>query len=551
MAKRNATKKNASSEEPGPLLYSFLIILIALVALFESIFVIGPSYFGDDTVYLNLANSVFHGGFMQNAQIFSVRILNIYPIALFYLFGGVNNLTSAAWAISCFVGSIIVAFYLGKELYSKYAGFIAALLLSFFPLFNILSETPTPNVPGAFFTGLAMLLLILASRKKSARLYFATGAILVASILTTPLTGIMFGFVFIYLAVEFFRKKFVLDKTTINIVYGIILALVALCIFNLFNSGNPFITFTVTNDVYSTAGTPSEGILINQDLMYYFQAMFPYNVVSTVQSALSSGILNPLSIWDKVYFVSTNLGAFYYYAFVVCAIYLLLVRERRAYLPILWTILIFLFLEFGPIYISLDPFKYILSHRLERYLATLAIPLIVVIGIAVVRFAQSAKKNARAITYSLSTIFVLFLVLTAIPISLSWHNLVHYQTYDQQTIANYLNSLPSTTRVYLLSGYANTLEYMGYANLQRFYIYDQLNNCTEMIPNSYVLIPKFMQIFGRNYTPDPLPYCPSWQLVLYPQISGNYSNFVVHSSTPFGVKLYYIPSNSSTQNSTS
>jgi len=527
---------------------ALLILIIAFVAVYEIAFVIGPSYFGDDTVYLGLANSVLHGGFIENAQIFSVRILNIYPIAFFYLFG-VNNLTSAAWAITSFIGSILVAFYIGKELYSKYAGLAAALLLAFFPLFVVLSETPTPNVPEAFLTGLTILALILAMKKNSSEWYFATGALLVASVLTTPLSGIMFGVVLVYLLVEFVRKKFRVDKTTIHLLYGIIAAGVLLALFNMANSGNPFITFTVTDSVYSTAGTPVEGILINQDPQFYFHVMFPYSIIQSISNSISNKIFNPVAIFQGLYTISNNYVGFYFYAFVVAAFYLLFTREKRAYLPLLWFALAFLYLEFGPIYVSLIPFKYIISHRLERYLTTVSIPLMLIISIALVRFAQSARAWAKGITIPLSSIAIAFLVVSAIPINLFWHQMVYYQTYDQQTIASYLSSMPSNTKVYLLSGFSSFLEYMGYSNMSRFYIYDQMHNCTQILPSSYVLVPKYQEVFNIDYTPNPLAYCPYWKLVLYPMINGTYPSSISGSAQAFSAQLFYVPNNSTNQTS--
>jgi len=528
------------------IVFGLLILIVAFVAIYEIAFVIGPSYFGDDTVYLGLANSVWHGGFMENAQIFSVRILNIYPIAFFYLFG-VNNLTSAAWAILSFIGSIIVAFYLGKEIYNKYAGLVAALLLAFFPLFVVLSETPTPNVPEAFLTGLIMLALVYAMKSGSRKWYFATGALLVASVLTTPLSGIMFGVVLVYLLIEFLRKKFLINQTTMHLLYGIIVAGVLLSIFNLINSGNPFITFTVTDSVYSTAGTPIQGILINQDPQFYFHVMFPYSILQAISNSFSNNAYNPISIFNSFYSSSNNYVGFYFYALIAAAIYLLITRERRVYIPLLWFALGFLYLEFGPIYVSLIPFKYILSHRLERYLATVTIPLMLILSIALVRFAQSAKSWASRITIPLSSIAVGFIILTSIPISLLWYQTVHYQTYDQQAIAGYLSALPSNTRVYLLSGFSGFLEYMGYSNMSRFYIYDQLHNCTEIMRNSYILVPKYQEVFNIDYTPNPLAYCPSWQLVLYPKMNGSVDPSLRAEAQAFSAQLFYVPYNSTNQ----
>jgi hypothetical protein len=201
----------------------------------------------------------------------------------------------------------------------------------------------------------------------------------------------------------------------------------------------------------------------------------------------------------------------------------------------------FLLLEFGPIYISLVPFRYILTHRLERYLTLIAIPLALILSMAMVNFYERMEKAKHRIIALAPILLVVFLIATAIPVEQLWHTIVRYQTYDQATIAGYLSAMPNTTRIAYESGFSVMLVYMHYSNLSRFLTYDQIANCTSIPAGDYVVIPKYISAFGLDYTPDPSAYCPNWKLILYPQINGSYPSYITGTAQATGAKLYYVP----------
>ncbi len=542
-----ARHSKQAAAKMNPWVIAALVLIVASALAYQIWSAVGPSYLGDDSVYTMYAYIAAHGHFVQNGDIFTVRLLNIFPIALSYVLFGVNALSSALWAIFSFLGCIVIAFLLGKELYNDYAGLLAALLVSVMPLMVVYSGTPTPNIPEAFLTGLAILALVYGHRRNSKRWYFASGAILVLSVLATPASAYIFPFAAVYLIAGILSKSIKADRTLLYLVYGIIIAGLCLMAFNYVNSGNPLITIRTTASVYSTAGTPKEGILIDQNLNFYPNIMFPYRVMS-VLAGVFKGNISPSNMWKDIYLQNYNYVGFYFYAVIACIAYLALAREKRAYLPVLWLILTFLVLEFGPIYIALHPFKYILTHRLDRYLQVIAIPLALTISFAAVNAAEWFARHKMKALMAIPAALMIFLIVTAIPLSLSWHSILRYETYDQRAIAGYLNALPNSTRVYMESGFSIMQVFMHYDNMSRFYIYDGIRNCSQMEAGSYVVIPKYISAFGLNYTPDPTRDCPSWNLVLYPQEKGNYSQYIVAPATPFGAKLYYIPlPNSSTQ----
>lgn len=523
--------------------FEILLLLIVFYALVYSIvFVGGPSFYGDDTTYLELASSVLQGSFIQSGYIFSVRILMVLPIAIFYKLFGVSLLSSSAWDITTYLLSIIIAFYLGKELYNKYAGVVAALLLTFFPLVNTLSATISDDIPMMFVVSSVMLSLLYATRKKSRFWYFVTGGLLVASPLVTPEGVIAVMVSFVYLAIEFARGKVAIEKkTTFYLAYGLIAAGILLMIFNFSTSGNPLITLTTNSHFYSAVGTQGTIPSTNTDPLFYPDTMFPYDLSRIFANNIISLDLNPLSIWNQINVINYNVVGFYFYFFVLATIYLLVRREKRSYYIIFWFFASFLYLEFGPMHISLNPFVYLMSYRLQRFLTFIAVPTVVTIGIA---SASMIEKGPRVKMYAgvvISLASILFLILSSIPINTMWFTILTLERYDQIAIANYIMQLPNTTRIFTASAFSSVPIYIGFNNLNRISAYDAIPSCKLIPNNTYVIMPKYNQMFNLNYTPNPLPYCPSWRLVLYPQISGSYPDYMVAIAKAFGATLYYAP----------
>ncbi|MDE1869649.1 MAG: glycosyltransferase family 39 protein [Candidatus Micrarchaeota archaeon] len=519
-------------------------ILLIFALCYSLLFVGGPSFYGDDTVYANLAYYAVHGSFAQSSFIFSVRLLNIYPTALFYYLFGVNLYTDSAWDILSFLGLIAVSYFLGKELHSNLAGIISASLIAFFPLIVQISATISDDIPLAFFAALAMLALLYAQRRRSKRWYFAAGVLLIATPLITPEGLIVIIVAAAYIAIELLRGKIKPDQKFLHIIYGALLAVGLLLAFNYINCGDPLITFTTNSNFYSAVGQQNTIPSTNTDPGFYPQTMLSYNVLGVLSSSLNSGNLNPLSIWSQIYRAGPNISGFYFYVFVIAALYLLLSRERRAYFALFWFLASFLYLEFGPMHVSLFPFSYLLAYRLGRFLTILAVPLAVTIGIALARSMLDSDRVAQAAGIVASIAIFLLLILTALPINMMWHQSLYASTYDQIAIANYLSQVPNSTSIYFTGAFSNVPVYMQFANLNRFYSYDSIKDCRQIPPGAYVIIPKSMQVMSLNYTPDPLLRCPNWILVLSPQLNLNLSSSIVAQASPFGGKLYFVPANS-------
>lgn len=95
-------------------------------------------------------------------------------------------------------GTLVVTYFLGRELYSREIGYFAALLLLSFPLVIRLSAAAIMGIQLAFFFSLALLLLIRLSRNPSYGLAGATGLVIGMGLLTKYIMAFIFVVLFFY-----------------------------------------------------------------------------------------------------------------------------------------------------------------------------------------------------------------------------------------------------------------------------------------------------------------------------------------------------------------
>ena len=90
------------------LVYGVLFLILLNAAHYGFTHYEGPSLYGDDPNYLYLASSVVNGNYrLSPGYIFSLRLMQFGPIALFYKLFGVTTLTSSLWDIFSYLGIIV------------------------------------------------------------------------------------------------------------------------------------------------------------------------------------------------------------------------------------------------------------------------------------------------------------------------------------------------------------------------------------------------------------------------------------------------------------
>ncbi len=552
MARRKTVKKSDT------LVYALLIMLLVASSAWLLANAIGPSHMGDDiNAYIWEAHRAAAGTFQEtSADIFSVRLLQDLPIGFFYWMLGPGIISSALWDIISFLLSIVIVFFLGKELYDAKVGLVAAFLMATFSMAVIYSLTMSDNLPMMLFGTLAMYLLISGLKRDSARRLFASGIAFVAIPLTTPEGAVLIvvALAYLVLLVAFNRKA--RTRTIMYLFFGAALALALLMLYNYADSGNAFITLTATEHFYGSVGQQDTIPYIDSSPTFYITIMFPYGVLNGIwRIATGANPLQVLGSYEWVWTNDSNLSGLFFYFMVLASIFLIAKRDRRAIFPLFWFVAGFLYLEFGPMSISFNPLSFHLLHRLDRFLLLIAPPVAVVISAAMITAIRETRKRLRPLTILLCVAVVLLML--SVSFSIIWfvHEEMAAEQYPILTEAKYLMQFPNTTKIYMDGGYADLEVYMGFNNFSRFFSTNpEATSCNSLPVGSYMLIPSPAARGGYSgpygFTINDIANCSSsWQLVLEPSLSSFPPEFRVNPSLSL---LYHVgPYNSTVSVSSS
>ncbi len=111
---------------------------------------------------------------LQDGLVGGIQLRSGYTFLLagmFQLLGENNEL--AAFSLNLLLGilTILLVFFIGRELWSEYAGLFAAILVAVLPVHVWFSGTTSLDVPGIFFLLAGLLTFLLSARKKNYDLY--------------------------------------------------------------------------------------------------------------------------------------------------------------------------------------------------------------------------------------------------------------------------------------------------------------------------------------------------------------------------------------------
>lgn len=519
-------------------MYTALAAILAFDVLYCVIFVSGPTNLSEEYAYAGLALNALHGQINLQALDAS-RILQYLPIAAFYEAFGIGIYTSSAWNGVCFVGTVLIAFLVGRELYGASTGLLSALLVSFFTPVVRVSSTLDVVMSMTFFVSLAMLALLYGRNHRSRKWMFAGGVFLVATQLTIPIGLIAVVAGLLYAIVELARKKLGLGFV-MYMIAGIVAASAVVLIFSYAVSGSPltianlngayYSNLTMTQTTYGIIGAPvvyangSVNNLFGWYLPYYPEQMFEYSAMQAIIGGVIHNNISLATTWQQLYSPGFVAG-FYFYAVIIALSYLIIRWDRRVYFPFLWFAVGFLFLQFAPQGGTLSPFRYILIFRDVRYLTVLAVPTAVIISVALVRFVGTRKRgtgrqhSAWKLRLAIAIAVVAFLVLTSIPTNLLWHNYVHTEYYSLQAIANIVLHAGGNIIVYYPSGDWPVLPvYVHESKSINLQMLDGIQNCSQFQVDSYVIIPNVTDRFSPPwpYISNTSRYCPDFRLIAAP-----------------------------------
>jgi 4-amino-4-deoxy-L-arabinose transferase-like glycosyltransferase len=281
----------------------------------------------------------------------ATRILMIYPMAFFFLFG-INDFTATVYILIASLGTIFLTYLIGKELFNVKTGLIAASLLAVLPLEVIYATTLVPDVPLAFFLALSVYLFVKATKTKEVFtktkkvLFLLSGAAIGLGWLVKPMAVVLILFFIFSFLLDLVIKK---QKLTSAIKPYILVAMGLIAVLSLegamyFALGHGFMAnFNLNNEFFiTTTGTHS-------NLKFYPPQLFNLN-----------------SLGPYLHYFG-----FYFYAALLSALTILATKRKQAFVLLIWLFPLLLFLQFSSMSIK----QYLVVHKLYRYLIVTSVPM--------------------------------------------------------------------------------------------------------------------------------------------------------------------------------
>ncbi|MEM2175557.1 MAG: glycosyltransferase family 39 protein, partial [Candidatus Micrarchaeia archaeon] len=503
---KNKNKRNV-------FLIKYTLIFILLIAIFvRLIFFVGLNW-SDDVNYVYLSHEILKGNY-RPSYMTSLRLLMIFPLALFFKLFGVSQASAALYPFLLSLGNIIIIFFISKLLFNEKVGIIAALVLAFFPLDVNYATWIMGDVPLAFYTSLSAYFFIRAEFKEKRinrkRLFFFLSGIFVGFAYSLKFFGLL---MFIFFASYFIIKGVIKKKLELNaifIFFGYLLFFIAEGLFYYISTGD-FLLQVHSGFSYFAQKERLKYEFVT-DFHFYPRVMFNLDY-------------NYRPMWNNKY---TYFGFFYYFV-VISIIFIILKKIKKAYIVILWFITVFLYMQFGTMSIT----EYIPMHRLDRHLTMIEVPSIILFSIFIYYLGKNklGKIISSVIVFALIVSFLIYI------------KHIHYMqkgaVEDTIRIFEFLKDQPKKV---VYSDYGTIGHLMFYFQFKRNEYFRALDyvRC-EDIKDAYVIInatrgwiefwPMFQSYPSCVFNPP-----EDWQLIAV--IKSNFSEYPYNLFDP---KIYYAP----------
>jgi len=355
----------------------WLIIIVIFALIIRMNFFLGMNL-NDDLCYLDSAHQITQGEFGFPEWIVTPRIVMNYPIALFFYLFGVSDFSGALYILLCSIGSVIVAYYIGKTLFGSGTGLASAFLIAIFPIEVIYATTIVPDIPVAFYMGLSVCLFLIGEKSDKKIYYIFAGiAIGLAWLVKSLSILILLFYISYFLLDKIFDFKYQLSgvkrkssnkfKQIFTIRLGFILT----------SLGFIFVLFL-------------EGLLYLSVRDNFF---LRYKIESEHYVSTLGGRTPNLGVYPKMLLAGDspvfNYFGLFFIIFCAC-IFLCLLFDRNKKLVILisWFVVLYLWMQYGTMNFN----EYVLIDHLRRFATVWAIPIAVTIGYFIVGSKISKKR---------------------------------------------------------------------------------------------------------------------------------------------------------------
>jgi 4-amino-4-deoxy-L-arabinose transferase-like glycosyltransferase len=204
-------------------------VFIVVILFFSTIFFVnlgsGRLWISDEVTYSQWAFHMVKNGDYLNpwaAGDLSFYIakppLNMWFMSLAYQVFGINNFSTRLWSAVFGALTLIVVFYLGKNLYDSYVGFLSAIVLGTFTSFFVLARHAMTDVPFVFFSLVSIYFFVQSEKTENITRFAVLGGLFFGlAFMTRQVEALLIPLIiFVYLIVTersirfLFSKRFVL-----------------------------------------------------------------------------------------------------------------------------------------------------------------------------------------------------------------------------------------------------------------------------------------------------------------------------------------------------
>lgn len=161
----------------------------------------------DEAVYAGQAASIAGNTTLAPFfPIFRAHPLLFQTILSFLYTDGVSDLAGRLLAVAFGVANVAIAYLLGKELYGRRAGYIAALLIAVMPYHVVVSRQVLLDGPMVFFGSVALYLLARYGASGRPTMLYGAAAALGLTVLTKETGIVLLGSAYAFLALTHARR---------------------------------------------------------------------------------------------------------------------------------------------------------------------------------------------------------------------------------------------------------------------------------------------------------------------------------------------------------
>ncbi len=309
----------------------------------------------DEGIYINNAMNILRSNSNYNRNLFYERYANpVEVIGVRLLFTSILSLSFIAFQISeysailfsfaCSVLLIPVTFVIGKKLVNEKVGVLASFILLFMPVLHLFSARALPDIPMLLFMSASIASFLVAEdSKKPNKLYLLSGVLLGIGILIKELAV---SAVLFYVLYAFVNRK--LKRQYALVVLGVLLmlSLEAVAFYSL--TGKPFYKQVILSKAHT----------FKYEVEYHGSVAYSPPMVDWLVFHFPQGydfLYHTKDFFDlRAIFGGRNFFGIAGILFFLSMLLLSSFGGKKYRVLILWSLVTFLFLEFGPLEINFD-----------------------------------------------------------------------------------------------------------------------------------------------------------------------------------------------------